>query len=362
MLFLSCLESVDCAKGIKQLIISLCVCMYNSFLIFASVPISQYSVTIPSQFRGINPNFKSCVRGGVSSCTSGGVLGDGSTVPSTVDLNASEYVQLFFPWSRTLQPPPYAVFSFNNVETIAAIGLSFLNYPNERIGLPNFRVFHTRFTSDASGGTKISYTLRDNGLLSTDDQKLATVYLDLFPVTGVMLENVRIEMSFSDLHNIDWFLLSEVTFDSTRARTVLASISFEQPDSSLPVNRGNSLQLSCSVTVDGLFEWRWMMGKDRVLTGDIGSPYQVETALATRASFLTKVDTVCPTDVGNYTCEATFVINTGFRDSRTTVVTVTSELNSPQPHTCRILLCGKPGYMKCLLCPQVVRRSKWPVM
>ncbi len=302
---------------------------------------------MPSEFRGIDPNSRSCFQSAVYSCA-GGVLIDGTTVPSTVDLNASEYVRLFFPWSRTLQPPPYAVFSFNNVEvTIAAIGLSFLNYPNERIGLPNFRVFHARSSIDGSRGTEISYTLRDNGVLSTDDQKLVTVYLDLFPATGVMLENLRIEMSFSDLHYIDWFLLSEVTFDSTRANTVLPSISIEQPDSSLQLHSGNSLQLSCTVAVDGLFEWRWKMGKDRVLTGDIGSPFQVETALATRASFLTKAN-VCPNDSGNYTCEATLVVNTGFRDSRITVVTVPSELNSLQPHTYGILLCGKPGFMECL--------------
>ncbi len=272
-------------------------------------------------------------------------MSDGSTVPSTVDLSASEYVRLFFPWSRTLQPPPYAVFSFNNVETIAAIGLSFLNYPNERIGLPNFRVFQALSSVDATGGTEIFYTLRDNGLLSTDDQKLATVYLDLFPVTGVMLRNVRIEMSFSDLHNIDWFLLSEVTFDSTRNNTDLPSISFEQPDSSLQLHSGDSLQLSCTVAVDGLFEWQWRKGKDSTLTGDIGSPYQVETALATRASFLTMAD-VCPLDSGNYTCEATLVVNTGVRDSRTTVVTVPSELNFLQPHTYTVWKARV--HMKCL--------------
>ncbi len=33
-----------------------------------------------------------------------------------------------------------------------------------------------------------------NGILSTDDEKLATVYLDLIPVTGIRLEYLHIEM------------------------------------------------------------------------------------------------------------------------------------------------------------------------
>ncbi len=48
-----------------------------------------------------------------------------------------------------------------------------------------------------------------SGKLSTDDKKLATVYLDRIPATDVRLQYLRIDMYFSDLFNTDWFLLSE---------------------------------------------------------------------------------------------------------------------------------------------------------
>ncbi len=76
-------------------------------------------------------------------CLSSAVLDDSNTIPSSVDLSSPEYVQLFLPWNRTLHQPPYIVFTFSSSEvTVASVGLSFLNYPNQKISFPNIKVFN----------------------------------------------------------------------------------------------------------------------------------------------------------------------------------------------------------------------------
>ncbi len=260
-------------------------------------------------------------------CPPSAVLTDSNTVPSSVDLSSPEYVQLFLPWDRTLQQPSYIVFTFSSSEvTVASVGLSFLNYPSEGISFPNIKLFDATNFADGSVGKQISYKFRDNSMLSTDDKKVATVYLDLIPATGVRLQFLRIEMSFSDLFNTDWFLLSEVTFTSTRADIPLPTISLQEPDGSLQLYQGDTLQLTCTVIGDGQFQWEWKKG-DQVLVEGSGQ-VQMETALATRTSVLTITD-FCASDSGNYTCEAVRVVNTiqGMK-SRTTVVTIPSEFFS----------------------------------
>ncbi len=163
-------------------------------------------------------------------------------------------------------------------------------------------------------------------MLSTDNKEVVTVYLDLLPATGVSLLWLRIEMSFSDLFNTDWFLLSEVTFASTRADTPLPTISLRKPDGSLQLYQGDTLQLNCTVVGDGQFQWEWEKG-DRVLVEGNGQ-IQMETALATRTSILTITD-ICASDSGNYTCEAVHVVNSFIMESRTTAVTIPSELFLP---------------------------------
>ncbi len=282
-------------------------------------------MTPPSSFRGIvDPDLTGCVmsQGGYV-CFSSAVLTDSNTVPSSVDLSSPEYVQLFLSWDRALQQPSYIVFTFSMEVTIASVGLSFLNYPSEKISFPNIKLFKAVNFADGSGGTEISYKFRDNSMLATDDKKVATVYLDLFPASGVSLQYLRIEMSFSDLFNTDWFLPSEVTFASTRTDTPLPTISLQEPDGSLQLYQGDTLQLTCTVVGDGQFQWEWKKGDQVLVEGN--SQVQMETALATRTSVL-KITDVCASDSGNYTCEAVRVVSTlQGMESRTTVVTIPSE-------------------------------------
>jgi len=105
-------------------------------------------------------------------------------------------------------------------------------------------------------------------------------------------------MSFTGVDNIDWFFLSEVNICTGTIHS--QSISYSErivPESSS--DSPTSVVLNCTVSVAGVFQWRWKQGSSILQNG---GRYQITVEDGTRTSKLS-ISQLRFTDAGNYTCE-----------------------------------------------------------
>ena len=235
------------------------------------------------------------------------------------DLSNTGYLQQFLKWNYTASGPggtlnPNPHISFRLIHFILnRIDLFFLNYPAENIGLPNIDLFIGGSSITGNGGTPLGYTISNNDLLSSDDSTTQEIQLQILPEGYSSLTDIRLEMSFSGLYNVDWFFLSEIIFqEGTSAPTAptLPQIVFEYPQSdnqTVQLPTGNTLQLMCTVSTAGLFNWQWM--HDRQILNEM------KTTLATRTSVLIVSGGFANADT--YTCEVKHQSEAVFTASRT---------------------------------------------
>ena len=205
--------------------------------------------------------------------------------------------------------------------TFTSVELSFLSFPTQRIGLPNIQLFGSanQFETDLRGATPINYTFSN----VVAPQETTVNNVTLFLSNPGPLNAVQLNMSFTGVDNIDWFFLSEIRVCTG---TILPAIQFQSPSEGervvLDTSSGTptSVVLNCTVSVAGVFEWRWRKENQILQNGD---RFQITTALETRTSKLT-ISQLRSTDAGNYTCEVRHRSQSGYQ-SRTVELVLPGE-------------------------------------
>ena len=271
---------------------------------------SFVTLTRPSIFNmiGSSPNCRTAFNGPPEIECSGRliVIVDRNPGPSVPNLNSTNDVRMFLTWWRQNRTDFLIAFITNTMMTFTSVELSFLSYPTQRIGLPNIQLFgsaNRAFPDDLSGGTLINnYTF--NNVVTPQENTVNNV--TLFLSNPGPLNALQLHMSFTGVDNIDWFFLSEIRVcTGTTPPPPLPAIQFQSPSDGervvLDTSSGTptSVVLNCTVSVAGVFEWRWRKG-NQILQN--GGRFQITTALGTRTSKLT-ISQPSNTDVGTYTCE-----------------------------------------------------------
>ena len=250
------------------------------------------------------------------------VIVDRNTGPTAPNLNSTSDVQMFLTWQRQNRTDFLVAFITQTMMTFSSVELYFLSYPTQRIGLPNIQLFGSAnaFSNDLSGGTPIiNYTFSD--VVTPEENTVNKV--TLFLSNPGPLHAVRLQMSFTGVDNIDWFFLSEIRVCTN---TTLPAIQFQSPSDGervvLDTSSGTptSVVLNCTVSVAGVFEWRWR--KDNQILQN-GGRFQITTALGTRTSKLT-ISQLRSTDAGNYICEVRHQSQSGYQ-SRTVELVLPGE-------------------------------------
>ena len=243
------------------------------------------------------------------------VIVDRNTGPTTLNLNSTTDVRMFLTWERQTRTDFLIAFSTNTAMTFSSVELYFLSYPAQYIGLPNIQLYGTAnvFPSNLSGGTPIDYTFSD--VVNPQENTVNNVMLPFLLNPGP-LNAVRLQMSFTGVDNIDWFFLSEIKVcTGTTPPPSLPAIQFQSPSDGERVvadtssGTPTSVVLNCTVSVAGVFEWRWR--KDSQIIQNDGR-FQITTTLGTRTSKLA-VSQLRSNDAGNYTCEVRHQSQSGYR-------------------------------------------------
>ena len=226
-------------------------------------------------------------------CTAGVII-DNDVGPMSVDLSSEADVQSFFTWSGQAD----ITFRLDEARELASLELYFLNYPSERIGLPEIELSRLAGVGDSSG-TRINYVFDvDNSdvLSSTDDMRRKVTLGILANQNLGNIAFLRVDIIFSGMNDIDWFFLSEINLCSG---TPTATYLILQPNrvELSPTNPTSSVQLRCSVLPPGMFEWEWRQG-GTVLGG---GRYQTSTTDETRTGIL-NITGLRSSDEGSYTC------------------------------------------------------------
>ena len=261
---------------------------------FPTATVQQFDATAPTQFNGISSDVSQCFPGGRVMCASNArtAITDNDNGPSSVDLSSEADVQSFFTWLGEAD----ITFQLNEPTELASLELYFLNYPSERIGLPAIELFSFNNLNDQSG-TRISYVLNTSDVLSSTDNITRKLTLDILGNQNLGSYSVlRVNFSYTGVSDIDWFFLSEINLCSgtptatdiitTQARVELSSN-----------NPSNSVQLRCSVSSPGSFQWQWRQGSN-VLNG---GRFQNSTANGIRTGIL-EITGLRSSDEGSYTC------------------------------------------------------------
>ena len=205
-----------------------------------------------------------------------------------------------------------------------SVELSFLSYPTQRIGLPNIQlsglVSQNNIPDVLGGATPINYTF--SNVFAPQENTVNNVTLPLLSNPG-SVNALQLNMSFTGVDNIDWFFLSEIRVcTGTTPPPPLPAIQFQSPSDGervvLDTSSGTptSVVLNCTVSVAGVFEWRWRK-ENQILQN--GGTFQITTTLGTRNSKLT-ISQPSNTDVGNYTCEVRHQSQSGYQSRRVELV------------------------------------------
>ena len=236
-------------------------------------------IAFPTPYNNVlvlHPGLTGCTlfRGTHFQCGYSRVLGDGDTAPSIPDLTNAAYVRSFLAWQRG-PTVAYVDFDLTGVTTdVTAIQLSFLNSPNMRISLPNVQLYTVQYGASLATDTLTPITswVLHNQLLSQPDNQVRTVSMQV--MTGLSAIHLRIEIQFTEFHDFDWFMLSEVTFCTDPLPLFEPSITFQSPStiiiqpSAEDLRRG-SIELVCTVSSQGTYTWQWEKDSSTIIDGAI---------------------------------------------------------------------------------------------
>ena len=278
--------------------------------------------TLPSIFNGIGSSLQGCTDF-VSGTTSCGTINnvaiiDGSTGPTAPNLTSTNDVQKFLTWQRQASEDFLIAFSRDQSSTFSSIELYFLSYPTQRISLPSIQLIGTPNSGSlvTSGGSSMNYTFSEPFVPQENAINKVTLLILSNPGPHASL---HLRISFTGVDNIDWFFLSEVNIcTGTPTPPPLPAIQFQSPSDGERVGLGmssdipTSVVLNCTVSVAGVFQWRWKRNDEILMTG--GS-YLITTAVGTRTSRL-NISQLRSTDADDYTCEVRHQSQSSYR-SRT---------------------------------------------
>ena len=288
------------------------------FFVRLDNPIRTYRVTSPSLYNGVESIITTECNNLL--CGSSSVLADSTTTPTeTLDLNDPDYLMNFATWNSSVSNIN-VVFQFAIDIAFSRVDLYFLHYPEMNISLPNLKMFQVSAFTMVSGGIIIPHTLTNNGNLNSDDREVRRVTL-LFNSGSVTRRHFRLDISFSDLLDTDWFFLSEVIFCNRLPQSLPMDTVTPQTTSPMVTATIQDLssQLTCTVSRSGSFEWQWTReGSTSPLEGD---KYSVVTALGTRESVLT-ISQLKTNDSGMYMCQVNRTRVDGSAASQSIALTV----------------------------------------
>ena len=261
---------------------------------FPTATVTQFDATAPTQFNGISSDVSQCFPGERVMCgmNVGAAITDNDNGPSSVDLSSEADVQRFF----TLFCEADIDFLLSESTELASLELYFLNYPSQRIGLPAIELFSFDDIIDQSG-TRISYVLNNNDVLSSTDNIRRKVTLAILANQNLgSYSRLRINFSYTGVSDIDWLFLSEINLCSgtPTAITTQSRVELSSNDPS------NSVQLRCSVSSVGMFQWQWR--RDNTVLS--GGRFQTSTVDGTKTGIL-NVTGLRSSDKGSYTCRVT---------------------------------------------------------
>ena len=259
--------------------------------------VTQFDVTAPSQFRGINSDTSQCVPSdGQVTCAgnSGTAIIDDDNGPSSVDLSSAADVQRFFTWFGEADID----LQFNTASELASLELYFLNYPSEGIGLPAIELFSFDDELDTSG-TSVSYVLNNSDMLSSTDNVRRNVILGILGNQNLgSYSRLRVDFSYTGVSDIEWLFLSEINL-CTGTPTATDIITTQARVELSSNNPSDSVQLRCSVSTPVTFRWQWIRRRDgNVLSG---GRFQTSTTDGTRTGIL-EITGLRSTDEESYTC------------------------------------------------------------
>ena len=279
----------------------------------------------PSPFNGIasiQPNVGTCVRERIGIvCEIPNVLTDNSTGPQQPDIfNANDNViKQFVAWSSsnqasylTLVPPEPSPAS------VSTIDIYTLNNPRNGISVPNFELYgleNTVTDTPASTDPKLDVDIINNNELTLEDNNVRRITLRIR--SPASHNAYLLKWNFDKLLNVSMFMISEVLLCNDPLPVYNTStITFKSPITDKTIitpqsellNNG-SIMLTCTVSNEGQFMWRWIHGVRTVADSEPGT--SILSADGTRTSVL--ITPVSASDSSFlYSCDASFTILTGY--------------------------------------------------
>ena len=240
-------------------------------------------------------------------CRYNHILGDNQEVPTQPNFNREDSnndIGKFLVWQGGTHRP-YIVFTFPLSITVTTINIEFLNYPAQNFSLPNLQLYATSGVNtdpNSPNALPIDYDIVNNNGLSQNDHQVTNISL-VFSSTS---RSFLLYWDYTDVYNLDFFMVSEVDFCNGTPPDVSTSIAFQQPQMDnteiVPtVNdfiASNNFLLTCTVSVSGLFEWLWHQNGTLISNN---AKFQIFTADATRTSKL-QLTGLSVTDAASYSC------------------------------------------------------------
>ena len=197
----------------------------------------------------------------------------------------------------------------NNAAAISSIDLYIYNYPAKGFSLPNLDLYGTgnAIVMNPPPESALEFDLINNNKLSQNDiNALRKVTLQLRTFTNVTA--LLLKWNFTGLFNVQYFGLSELIVHCGEVlfpEYNMQSISFLTPEmymTTIASNTTTPLTLTCTVSIQGSFEWHWKYRS--VYVTDLPST-RLWKADGSRTSILNIQPMFCD-NAGTYICEARF--------------------------------------------------------
>ncbi len=257
----------------------------------------------PDEFLGSSSvrNSKGCdIFRKIVHCSIPSILSDGERGPLEPDVTRDDDRRHFVAWNSR-NPFPDIVLT-PNISPLLATGveLSILNSPRDRIGIPNFTIYGM---NSPYSGVELEYDVVNNQFLTQNDTTVQQIILNISnPQPYVLYE---LKWNFTNLYNIDWFLLSEILllhrdilFSLRSSGTIMDTPTFITSNSGHVLPDG-SIRLNCTIRGHGLYKWTW------TFNGSAITNMEMYTADMTRTGILIVPHTSQTNQLyGRYRCMA----------------------------------------------------------
>ena len=215
---------------------------------------------------------------------------------------------------------------------INSIEIAFYNNPRQGFGWPNFQLHglaNDVTVFPRSGDPQLVFDIFNNSLLSQDDQKVHIVVLRIRSPGS--FKGYAIQWNFGNLINVTWLVMSEVVLCRDQFGNQTTSISFSNPaaDNTVITPQSellsdDSLTLTCSVSNEGHFLWRWRKKNTTLINSVNGT--KILYGDATRTSVIT---VPVPSIDSFYYCDISFTSALDYTTRSFEVIAQSSKFKAP---------------------------------